>query len=255
MNHRYSPDNIRVKNAIQEGALGRVLMGSVLHSSALTGDPAGLSPWRGRRGLAAGGILTTQAIHFLDLLLWFAGPVRGVNAWTATLARHEQEYEDTAALALRLRSGALATLATTNGAPIEDDFTGTRVEIHGSEGFAMLEGDRLRRVSTRPGYELPTVELPPVAEGAHDVVFGIGHAHEVIDFVRAIRRGDPPRVPAVDGRHLTAVLSAAYASAGEDREVLIDVRLPAYSVSNDEGSLLAQKGAAGEFPLRDRAST
>jgi predicted dehydrogenase len=54
MNHRYSPDNIRVKNALRDGALGQVLMGSVLHSSALTGDPAGVSPWRGRRGMAAG---------------------------------------------------------------------------------------------------------------------------------------------------------------------------------------------------------
>src|SRR5262249_57010741 len=80
MNHRYAPDNIRVKHAIRERAFGRVLMASVIHSSALTGDPTGTSPWRGRRGLAAGGILTTQAIHFLDLLLWFAGPVRAVKA-------------------------------------------------------------------------------------------------------------------------------------------------------------------------------
>jgi predicted dehydrogenase len=234
--------------------LGQVLMGSVLHSSALTGDPAGLSPWRGRRGLAAGGILTTQAIHFLDLLLWFAGPVRAVKAWTATLARHEQEYEDTAALALKLRSGALATLVATNGAPIEDDFTGTRVEIHGREGHIMLEGDRLRLASTRPGYELPTIRLPPVAEGADDVVFGVGHVHEIIDFVRAIRRGDPPPVPAGDGRHLMAVLSAAYASAGEDREIQIDERLLAYSGSSHEGSLLVRKGPVCEYPLRDRAS-
>jgi UDP-N-acetyl-2-amino-2-deoxyglucuronate dehydrogenase len=251
MNHRYSPDNIRVKNAIRDGALGQVLMGSVLHSSALTGDPSGASPWRGRRGLAAGGILSTQAIHFLDLLLWFAGPVRAVKAWTATLVRHEQDYEDTAALALELHSGALATLITTNGAPIEDDFTGTRVEIHGSDGFAMLEGDQLRHVSTRPGYELPTVELPRVAEGADEVVFGIGHAHEIIDFVRAVRRGDPPPVPGDDGRHLMAVLSAAYTSANEDREVQIDEQLPGYSDSSDRRSLLVQKGSAGDYSLLD----
>ncbi len=244
MNHRYFPDNIRTKLAIQEGALGRVLIGSVMHSSALTGDPSGSSPWRGKRGLAAGGILTTQAIHFLDLLLWFAGPATAVKAWTETLVRNDQDHEDTAVLALKLQSGALATLTTTNGAPIMDDFTGTRVEIHGTEGYVMLEGDRLRLISTRDERELPEVRLPPAPEGAEELVFGLGHVHEIIDFVTAVRRRAPPPVPGTDGRHLMAVLAAAYASASEDREVQIDEQLPAYSnVSSEAGSLLVAGSA------------
>ena len=195
MNHRYFPDNLRTKRAIRDGALGRVLMGSVVHSSALTGDPSGTSPWRGRRGLAAGGILTTQAIHFLDLLLWFAGPARAVKAWTDRLVRDGQDYEDTAVLALQLRSGALATLATTNGAPITDDFTGTRLEIHGTEGYVVLEGDRLRLASVRSGYALQEIQLPPAPPGAGEVVFGLGHVYEVMDFVTAVRQGARPPVP------------------------------------------------------------
>lgn len=247
MNHRYSPDNIRVKHAIREGALGRILMGSVIHSSSLTGDPSGTSPWRGRKGRAAGGILTTQAIHFLDLLLWFAGPVRTVKAWTDRLVRSEQDYEDTAVLALQFRSGALATLATTNGAPITDDFTGTRVEIHGTEGYVMLEGDQLRLVSTREGYTLPEVRLPAAPAGAEQVIFGLGHAYELIDFVTAVRRGGRPPVPGVDGRHLMAVLSAAYTSAHDEKEVPIEEHLAAYSdVSRSDGSLLVP-GSASSF--------
>jgi predicted dehydrogenase len=228
MNHRYFPDNIRAKRAIRSGALGRILMGNVIHSSALTGDPSGTSPWRGRRGMAAGGILTTQAIHFLDLLLWFTGPARAVKAWADTLVRHEQDFEDTAVLALQLRSGALATLATTNGAPITDDFTGTRVEIHGTEGYLMLEGDRLRLVSTREGSELPQIALPPAPAGAEEVIFGLGHVYEIIDFVTAVRRGGPPPVPGADGRHLMAVLYAAYTSARYAKEVHLSEDAAAY---------------------------
>ena len=238
MNHRYFPDNIRAKRAIADGALGRVLLGSVLHSSCLTGDPSGSSPWRGRQGLAAGGILTTQAIHFLDLLLWFAGPVAAVKAWTATLLRSDQDYEDTAVVALRLRSGALATVSTTNGAPITDDFTGTRLEVHGTEGYLQLEGDRLRLLATREGYEPPEVRLPAPPPGAEDVVFGLGHIHEIADFVAAARRGDPPPVSADDGRHLLAVMAAAYASAADGAEVELDERLHAYSWPTNERSLL-----------------
>jgi predicted dehydrogenase len=247
MNHRYFPDNIRTKTAIRDGALGQVLLGSVVHSSALTGDPAVASPWRGRRGLAAGGILTTQAIHFLDLLLWFTGPVRGVKAWAERLVSDDQDYEDTAVLALQLRSGALATLATTNGAPITDDFTGTRVEVHGSAGYVMLEGDRLRLVSTRGGYAMPEIALPPVPSGAEDVVFGLGYVYEIIDFVTAVRRGGQPPVPAADGRHLLSVLAAARASALAGKEVEID---------DQPGSYANSPGGEGVFflPEGQRAS-
>jgi len=245
MNHRYFPDNIRTKRAIREGEFGRVLLGSVLHSSALTGDPSGASPWRGRRGLAAGGILTTQAIHFLDLLLWFAGPASAVKAWAVTLVRTEQDLEDTAVLALQLRSGALATLATTNGAPITDDFTGTRVEIHGTGGYVMLEGDRLRLVSTKGARALPAVRLPELPPGANQVIFGLGHAYEIIDFVTSVRRGGAAPVPGRDGRHLMAVLSAAYHSAEEGKEVAIEERYAAYADgSGPEAGLLGQ-GSVG----------
>jgi UDP-N-acetyl-2-amino-2-deoxyglucuronate dehydrogenase len=218
MNHRFVPDNIRVHRAVRDGAIGRLLMAGVLHSSALTGNDDYSSPWRGRRGLAAGGILATQAIHFLDLLLWFAGPVSAVKAWTRTLVRTELDYEDTAALALTLRSGALATLVTTNGTPIMDDLSGTRIELHGTDGYFVLEGDELRDHAVKDGYRLPDVELPPPPEEA-DRPFGLGHVYEIAEFVRSIREGTAPPVPGVDGAHLMAVLSAAYTSAEEDREL------------------------------------
>jgi predicted dehydrogenase len=217
MNHRFVPDNMRVHRAVRDGAIGRILMASVVHSSALTGNDDYSSPWRGRRGRAAGGLLATQAIHFLDLLLWFAGPVAAVKAWTDTLVRTQLDYEDTVALALRLRSGALATLVSTNGTPIMDDLSGTRIELHGSDGFFVLEGDVLRDHAVKGGHALPDVNLPSPPDDA-DQLFGLGHVYEIAEFIRSIRAGDAPPVPGVDGAHLMAVLAAAYASAHEDRE-------------------------------------
>jgi UDP-N-acetyl-2-amino-2-deoxyglucuronate dehydrogenase len=246
-NHRYFPDNIRTRAAILDGAMGRPLVGDVMHSSSLTGDDDNSSPWRGRRGRAAGGVLSTQAIHFLDLLLWFLGPVAAVQSYAETLVRVEKDHEDTVALTLRMRSGALATLVTTNGSPITDDFTGTRVEVQGTEGYVALEGDHVRTWSARPGYAAPEIVLPPVAEGADGVVFGHGHVHEVIDFVRAVRRGAPAPVPGEDGRHLMAVIDAAYRSAREGGEVAVDDGRDAYvQAVVDEHSLLAATGGSKE---------
>ncbi len=237
MNHRYAPDNIRIKHALDSGSIGNQLIGSVVHSSGLSGPP-GSSPWRGKAKRAAGGVLSTQAIHFLDLLLWFMGPVRSVKALTDNLRFKDQDHEDTAVLALRFASGALATLTTTSGSPIMDDFTGTRIEIHGTEGWLVLEGDVVRRFEGSGSYSLPTVDLPPVPSGAEDFLFGLGHVYEVMDFVAAIRGGHQPPIPGADGRHLMAVIETAYRSAAEHEEIDLSEPSVGYTTRVPESSLL-----------------
>jgi predicted dehydrogenase len=237
MNHRYAPDNIRIRHALASRAIGDQLIGSVVHSSGLAGPP-GVSPWRGKARKAAGGVLSTQAIHFLDLLLWFMGPVRSVKALTGNLKMKGQDHEDTAVVALRFESGALATLTTTSGSPIMDDFTGTRIEVHGTEGWLVLEGDVVRRFEGREGYALPAVKLPPVPSGADEILFGFGHVHEVMDFVAAVQAGDPAPIPAADGRHLMSVIESAYRSATEREEIDLNEPSSAYTVQAPGTSLL-----------------
>ena len=191
---------------------------------------------------AAGGVLSTQAIHFLDLLLWLMGPVRAVEAITDTLHWDIQDHEDTAVLALRMKSGALATLTTTNGSPIMDDFTGTRLEVHGSHGWVVLEGDALRHFETKDGYTLPSIEMPQAPEGANEIEFGLGHVYEVLDFIRTVRAGEDPPVPAGDGRHLMAVIESAYRSAEEGGMVEVGGSETAYSTPPPVVSLLSAQG-------------
>jgi UDP-N-acetyl-2-amino-2-deoxyglucuronate dehydrogenase len=238
-NHRYFPDNIRTRAAIDQGALGQLLIGDVIHSSSLTGDPDNSSPWRGKKGRSTGGVLATQAIHFLDLLLWFLGPAESVQAFGTTLVRgEEQDHEDTFAMTLRLASGALATLVTTNGAPITDDFTGTRIEVQGTSGYVALSGDEITTWGVPEDSRPAEAKLPAPPQGSEEVVFGAGHVHEVIDFVGAIRRGKPAPIPGEDGRHLMAVLEAAYKSASDGGEVKVEAR-SAYSRDQvDPDSLL-----------------
>jgi len=182
--------------------------------------------------------LSTQAIHFLDLLLWFMGPVRSVKALTGNLRLKGQDHEDTAVLALRFESGALATLTTTSGSPIMDDFTGTRIEIHGTEGWLVLEGDVVRRFEGSGDYSLPAVDLPPVPSGAGEILFGLGHVYEVMDFVAAVRGGRQAPVPGADGRHLMAVIETAYRSATEHEEVDLSEPSSGYTAQVPETSLL-----------------
>ena len=67
--------------------------------------------WRGTWALD-GGALMNQASHYIDLLDWLIGPVESLSASIATLGR-DIEAEDTAAMQLRWRNGALGTMAVT----------------------------------------------------------------------------------------------------------------------------------------------
>jgi UDP-N-acetyl-2-amino-2-deoxyglucuronate dehydrogenase len=238
MNHRYAPGNLLARRAVVSGALGRPLIATAVHASGLSGDPRGASPWRGRRQLSTGGVLSTQAIHFLDLLLWFGGPVISVQAWTDFLGSADQDHEDTVGVALKMASGALATLTATSASPIMDDFTGTRIELHGSGGYLILDGDELRTADLADGPDLTPPTLPPTPSGSEEIVFGTGHVYEVMDFVRTIRSGETAPIPATDGRHLMAVIDAAYRSAADGKAVDIDEPTTAYRVAAPEESLL-----------------
>src|SRR2546430_6308134 len=54
-----------------------------------------------------------------------------------------------------------------------------------------------------------------------EVVFGLGHIYEVMDFVTAVRRGGPPPVPGGDGRHLMAVRSEEHTSELQSQSNLV----------------------------------
>jgi len=67
--------------------------------------------WRGTLDLD-GGALMNQASHYIDLLEWLVGPVDTLTASIATLGRNI-EAEDTAAMHLQWKNGALGTMAVT----------------------------------------------------------------------------------------------------------------------------------------------
>jgi UDP-N-acetyl-2-amino-2-deoxyglucuronate dehydrogenase len=238
MNHRYAPGNILARRAVASGALGRPLIASAVHASGLSGDPRGRSPWRGRRRLSTGGVLSTQAIHFLDILLWLGGPVSAVQAWTERLGSADQDHEDTVGVVLKMGSGAFATLTATSASPIMDDFTGTRIEQHGTGGYVVLDGDELRIAEPADGLDLTPPQLPAIPPGAEEIVFGSGHVYEVMDFVRTVSRGDAAPIPGTDGRHLMAVIDAAYRSAVDGKTVDVDEPTSAYTEVAPANSLL-----------------
>ncbi len=91
----------------------------------------------GTRARDGGGVLITQAIHTLDVLLSLAGDPSEVMAFAATTPVHTMESEDIVCAAVRWHSGAYGVIEATTAA-----YPGAaeRIELIGSRGTATLLG-------------------------------------------------------------------------------------------------------------------
>jgi predicted dehydrogenase len=211
---RLKPDLRRVKALIDEGRLGRVLLVSAQVKWYRPADYYSNSRWRGTWSLDGGGALMNQGIHTIDTLLWLLGPVASLKAQAGTLL-HKIEVEDTLVATLRFERGALCTFETTTAA-----YPGypRRLEITGSEGTVILEGDSLVAADLRT----PALDIVLAQRGAHasasSPVVGDASAHQRVfeDFFDAIEKDREPVCSGEEGRLSVALAQALYLSAKGD---------------------------------------
>lgn len=219
---RFWPAAERIRAAIDDGTLGRPIMGQC--SVMLHRGPEYYSrdAWRGTWANDGGGVLMTQAIHYIDLLQWFMGDVAEVYGRINTYKHGDHiEVEDSATAVITFTSGAMATLeASTAVSPS----LGVQVRITGETGASASvtefpEGSDGRvdlwavegKVTTEPAY--PEGVEPNVDLGTINGQLIPHHAAQVRDFVRAIREGGEPAITGRDATRALQILLAAYESS------------------------------------------
>ncbi len=104
----------RVKQAIEDGKLGRPILGSVAMYGWRDEAYYKSDPWRGLWDAEGGGVLVNQAPHQLDLLQWYMGPIEELFGYWGNLNHPYIEVEDTAIAVLRFKSGALGNIVVSN---------------------------------------------------------------------------------------------------------------------------------------------
>jgi len=226
----------QVKATIDAGRFGRLTLGDAHIKWWRTQDYYDSGGWRGTRALDGGGALMNQGIHTVDILQWFMGPVRRVEAFTGTLAHERIEVEDVAVAALEFESGALGVIEGTTAA-----FPGLSrwIGVHGNAGSAIIQDGSLVRwdfASARPeddeiaqqyapAYQTATVTWLPggfsVREskgsgaGAADprAISHAGHRKQLADLLSALDARRPPLVDGREGRKAVEIILAIYRSA------------------------------------------
>lgn len=208
---RLEPGFVRLKSAVEDGALGKPLLASARVKWHRPPDYYAGSRWRGTLALDGGAALINQGIHTVDLLLWLLGPVASVRALTTTAA-HAIEGEDVALALLEFESGAVATLEATTcawpGYP-------RRIEITATDGTVTVEGDAVVAADLRtPRPDLITTPEGPVSGASSPkLASAVPHRRVLEDFVRAIRDGRPPACDGREGRRSLALVETIYAAA------------------------------------------
>lgn len=208
---RLKPALVHLKNALDEGALGKPLVASARVKWYRPPQYYTGSPWRGTQALDGGAALINQGIHTVDLVLWLLGPVKSVRALTATQI-HDIEGEDAALALVEFASGAVATLEATTcawpGFP-------RQVEISGTEGTVRIEGDDVVAADLKTPRPDLVVSGGEVVSGASSPKLESAAPHRRVleDFVRSIQTGSPLACDGREGRRSLALVEAVYAAA------------------------------------------
>jgi predicted dehydrogenase len=198
--YRFRPGTLTLRKLIAEDALGELL--SVSASIRWWRPPEYYAqPGRGMLARDGGGVLLTQAIHTLDVMLHLAGPVQRVAAMCRTSPLRKIDTEDIGCAAVQFRSGAVGVVdATTVAYPGYPE----RIDLAGTKGSAVLEAERLE--VHRQGHDVLRVEGALAGGGGADPMAFSHEPHRrlIEDFLDAVETG---REPVASGRSALAVHS------------------------------------------------
>jgi len=203
--YRFTDGMRELKRTVDSGELGDLVLGD-----------AYLKWYRPQEYYDSGGWR-----HYIDQLLWVMGEVESVQAQTGTLAHERIEVEDTACIVLRFKNGSIgvieASTAIYPGSP-------ARLEIHGTRGTMILEGERIVYRGIRDEEEFRAEADSESSSGSRqpmDINLGLVVA-QVSDFCEAVLAGREPSITMEDGRRAVALILAAYESAKTGRIVQLD---------------------------------
>ena len=138
------------------------------------------------------------------------------------MAHKKIEVEDTVLGMIEYKNGALGCLTASTGL-----YPGTkmRLEIHGENGTAMVEGDEIALWQFKdedPRDEeirkIGQQEHSCAAAGAADFGY-VEHRYLLEDVIDAIRNGRSPQVTGESSRATLEVISAMYESAEQNKRV------------------------------------
>lgn len=209
-NKRRSPANRRLKQLVDDGELGTVVMVET-HQNAPKALEFDSAYWRASRDESPLGSMTSLGVHMLDTMHYLLGPVERVFAFSNTVL-DQPVIDHVTNIVLQFESGQQGSLGTSFVVPPT-----VNVTVRGTGGTAWSEEDGAKLYRQSPtqglGRESEAVEVL-------DTV-----ADQMAEFVAAVQGGPAPETGGAEGLAVVSVLAAAVASSESGKaEAVADFR-------------------------------
>lgn len=222
--HRFDTATEILVDAIKQNELGRLTSGIASIDWWRSQDYYDSGDWRGTWALDGGGALMNQGVHTVDLLVAALGKPVEVFAYTGCLAHERIEVEDVAVGVVKFENGALGVL---HGSTAVYPGLTARLQVHGTQGSAIIDGDELTYIHTRKNaegsstptsgnnqvglYGFPT--SPEASAGAEPGQLSSAHTRQFQNFLAALRGEEEIRVGLAENRQSISIIVGVYESA------------------------------------------
>ncbi len=241
---------LRLKKAVDEGKIGRPVLGTVQMLGWRDEAYYRSDSWRGTWTGEGGGVLVNQAPHQIDLLQWFMGSGIDELYGTANNFNHPYiEVEDTSLAIIKFKNGGVGNIVVSNS---QKPGIFGKVHIHGENGASVgvqtdggamfiagmtsIQEPPVNDLWTVPGEE---VNLAGWIKDDTEFFNSINpmlyfHRLQIEDFINAIASGSKPMVTGREGRVTVEVFTAIYRSRRDDRPVKFPLE-PEYDRTDFDG--------------------
>lgn len=215
----FTPKYVRIKELVDDGALGRIYL---VKQSEKHSGPHAPHFWDVER--SGGGVTMDMGCHAIEFCRWMLGrpKITSVYAQMARQVHSDKTKGDDDSIVIIEFEGGAVGIAEESWCRLGgmDD----RAEVHGAEGvcYADLHHGNAIETYSRRGYGY-AVEKAGETKGwtftIYEEEWNYGYPQEMAHFVDCIRDDKQPMVTGEDGRVVIEALFAAYESAGTGKKV------------------------------------
>lgn len=224
----------RVKQAIDDGKIGRPVLGTVTMLGWRDKAYYESDDWRGKWDTEGGGVLVNQSPHQLDILLWYMGDVDELYGIWRNLNHPYIEVDDTAVAIVKFKNGAIGNILVSNS---QKPGLYGKVHVHGENGASVgvqTDGGAMFIAGSTSVAEPPVNDLWTVPGEEkllkewvqEDTEFFTSHDAttyymqcQIMDFLNAIETDTDPLVTGEAGRKTVELFSAIYRSTRDNAPI------------------------------------
>ena len=214
--NRFRPVVMELRKILDQKLLGKISHANAIVNWNRNQEYYDQALWRGTKEFD-GGALMNQAIHNLDLLLWFMGKPEQIFSMEATRLR-KIEAEDVSTGVIKFKSGALGLVeasTTAYGQNFEESIT-----LFGEKGTVKIGGKNAIYFEHLEIEGMNEDKINEVKEKIKEDPFGIpGHQCIIDDMVKAIEEDRQPAVSGEEGRKSLELVLSFYESAKNNQPI------------------------------------